>query len=186
MKKILFVTSNPGKLEEAREFFEPIGFAVENAELELTEIQSTQEEIARRKALEARKFIDEPLVIEDTGFYIDVFKGFPGPFAAPVIRQIGPSGFLQLMRGVENRKAHFKTIVTYLPASSNEPLLFTGECYGYIGEKETQSHPKLLFDAIFVPNEESRTFGEMTIIEKNKYSHRRKAFEALAGYLKQL
>ncbi len=185
MKKILFVTHNSGKLTEIRNFLEPLGFEVENTALELTEIQASQEEVARAKALEARKTIKEDLVVEDTGFYIDAYNGFPGVLAAPVIKQIKPSGLLNLMNGVTNRKAHFKSIATYLPANSTEPLLFIGECTGEVGITETAFRPHLPYDAFFIPEGETKTLGEMSIEEKNKYSHRRKAFEKLAQYLRE-
>ncbi|MDP3742223.1 MAG: non-canonical purine NTP pyrophosphatase [Candidatus Micrarchaeota archaeon] len=184
MKKILFVTHNSGKLVEIKNFLEPLGFSVENINLELTEIQASQEEVARAKALEARKTIAGDLVVEDTGFYIDAYNGFPGVLAAPVITQIKPHGLLNLMNGVTNRKAHFKSIATYLPANSTEPLLFAGECSGEIGIVETAFRPHLPYDAFFIPDGETKTLGEMSIEEKNKYSHRVKAFEKLASYLK--
>ena len=185
MKKILFVTHNSGKLAEIKGFLEPLGFQVENISLELTEIQASQEEVARAKALEARKTIAGDLVVEDTGFYIDAYNGFPGVLAAPVIKQIKPRGLLNLMNGVSNRKAHFKSIATYLPADSIEPLLFFGECYGEIGITETVFRPHLPYDAFFIPEGEIKTLGEMSIDEKNKHSHRVKAFEKLAQYLRE-
>ncbi len=183
MKKIFFVTSNPGKLDEARSFLVPLGFQVESKALNLLEIQASQEEVACAKALEARKTIYDDLVVEDTGFYLNAYNGFPGVLAAPVIKQIHREGFIHLMRGVENRKAYFKAIVSYLPANSKEPMLFSGECQGEVSLQATSSRPRLTYDSFFIPQGESRTFGEMTIAEKNKYSHRRKAFEAFANYV---
>ncbi len=125
------------------------------------------------------------MVVEDTGFYIDAYNGFPGVLAAPVIRQIHRAGFIHLMRGVENRKAHFKAIISHLPANSNEPTLFSGECHGEVSLKATSSRPGLTYDSIFIPDGCEKTFGEMSVTEKNNYSHRRRAFEKLADYLKE-
>lgn len=183
--KISFITSNPGKLAEAREFLTPLGFQVENVSLDLIEIQASQEEVARAKALEARKTIKGDLVVEDTGFYIDAFNGFLGVLAAPVIKQIHREGFIHIMRGVENRKAYFKAVVSYFPANTLAPLLFTGECHGEVSSQATSSRPRLTYDSFFIPQGETRTFGEMSIEEKNKYSHRIKAFQKLAQYLKE-
>ncbi len=180
--KLLFATSNKGKLQEARHALEPLGFEVESLEIDLTEIQAKQEEVSKHKALEARKHTRESVLVEDTGFYIDSFNDFPGAYARSVFAGIGPQGILKLVEGTD-RKAHFVSIISYLPANVIEPLIFKGECHGTITNRLTNAHPQLPYDMLFIPDGENRTFGEMSIAEKAKYDHRSKAFKQLAEYL---
>ncbi len=183
MKKILFITSNAGKVQEVQHILEPLGFQIEQKNFDLTEIQASQEKVVAQKALEARKFVSEALVVEDTGFYIDCFRDFPGIYARHVVKAIGLQGILKLVEGTD-RKAHFLSIVAFLPENSNEPLLFEGESHGKIAQTETNViHKRLMYDSIFIPNGETKTYGELGLAAKAKYSHRTKAFQALASYL---
>ncbi len=183
--KIRFATSNLGKLQEARHTLEPLGFTVEDLGVKLTEVQGTQEEVARHKVFEARKHTSETVLVEDSGFYIDCFSDFPGVYARPVMAGIGHAGMLKLVAGT-NRKAHFRSIIAYLSSNSTTPLLFNGECSGKISESETKLiHPELPYDSIFIPEGDSRTFGEMGLSEKVKFDHRAKAFRALAQHLRE-
>lgn len=181
--KILFVTSNEGKVQEARQVLSQFGIDVENIDIDLTEVQAPHEDVVRLKALEARKHFSGDLVVEDAGFYIDAFNDFPGILTKPIVRGIGPQGFLKLVAGLD-RSAHFLSIVAYLQEGAAEPLLFKGKSIGKLSETMTESNPKLPCDSIFIPEGETRTFGQMTPAEKSLYSHRAKAFQELAYYLK--
>ncbi len=180
--KIAFVTSNEGKLKEVKLLLEPLGFEVLATNVELTEIQGSQEEVVKHKCLEARKHVAEALVVEDTGFYIDAYKDFPGVYARHVVAAVGIEGILKMVSGT-NREAHFLSLVAYLPENSAAPVLFKGECKGRIATyAPTSHHFGLPYDSIFIPDGCEKTCGEMSAGEKNRYSHRAKAFQALARY----
>jgi XTP/dITP diphosphohydrolase len=70
-------------------------------------------EIARGKAEFAYRALSRPLIVDDTGFFIDALGGFPGPCAAYVQDTIGNEGILKLMEGVEDRSAHFETVIAF-------------------------------------------------------------------------
>ncbi len=182
MKKLLFVTSNSGKLLEVQSILQPLGFAVDSINLELTEIQGDQAQVAKHKALEARKTVSDSLVVEDTGWYFEAYGNFPGILARQMAQSIGIDGLLKLLEE-KSHSAYVLTIAAFLPAGETEPLLFTGKCSGQITQNKTEAHPRLPYDSIFIPNGGNCTFGQMTQEEINKYSARRKAFEELANYL---
>jgi inosine/xanthosine triphosphate pyrophosphatase family protein len=75
---IAFVTSNPGKFATACEHLSPIGVQLEQVRLDLDEIQSNSVmTVALHKAQQAFRVLRRPLIIEDSGFYIDQLNGFP-------------------------------------------------------------------------------------------------------------
>lgn len=64
----------------------------------------------------------------------------------------------------------------------DEHEVFHGECLGTIAEAE-RGKGGFGYDPIFIPEGETRTFGEMSLKEKNKVSHRARAVEALLAHL---
>ncbi|PVU68179.1 hypothetical protein DDW01_00505 [Sulfolobus sp. SCGC AB-777_G05] len=103
----------------------------------------------------------------------------PGPYTNYVRRTIGLEGVLKLMQGVKNRKAYFSTVMCYI--SESDLKIFEGRVYGKISS-EIRGEGGFGFDPIFIPDGEDRTFAEMRIEEKNKYSHRSNAFKKFIDY----
>ena len=123
--------------------------------------------------------------MEDAGLFIEVLNGFPGPYSAYVFKTIGNKGVLQLMQNCENRKAEFQSVVAYYSKELESPICFKGKTVGDLSRKVIVGELKygFGFDPIFKPKEKSRkTFGEMSVIEKNKYSHRAKALRKFAEW----
>ena len=89
------VTGNPGKAAEVAAFFGDL-VEVDHVALEIPEIRSNDiAEIARGKARYAFDQLKIPLLVDDTGFFIDALGGFPGPYAAYVLNSIGNTGILR-------------------------------------------------------------------------------------------
>ncbi|ASI99486.1 XTP/dITP diphosphatase [Thermococcus celer] len=180
--RLMFVTSNPGKVEEAKKYFEPLGVDVHQLHLEYPEIQAdTLEEVALFGVEWLSSMIDGPFFLDDSGLFIDALGGFPGVYSAYVYRTLGIGGILKLMDGVENRRAHFESVVAYW---DGEAHLFTGRVDGEItnGPKGSSGFG---FDPIFKPHGFDKTFAEMTTEEKNVISHRGHALKAFADWLKE-
>jgi inosine/xanthosine triphosphate pyrophosphatase family protein len=79
MKIQYFATTSDHKLREVNHI---LGYDLEKIHLELTEPQEMDVEvIARAKAEEAFQKIGKPVLVEDTGWYFDVWNGLPGAFA---------------------------------------------------------------------------------------------------------
>ena len=66
-----------------------------------------------------------------------------------------------------------------------EEFTFEGLCKGeIIAERRGQSG--FGYDPVFIPDGSTKTFAEMTMAEKNIYSHRKKAIDSLVQFLKSM
>lgn len=136
--------------------------------------------MARNSAKWCFKKLKKPLIVEDSGLFIEKLDGFPGPFSSYVFEKIGNDGIIRLLENAENRKARFVSVVSF--AKEGETKSFKGITEGIITKKE-RGNQGFGYDPIFVPKNTEKSFGEMNIKEKNKFSHRKKAFIKLSGYL---
>jgi XTP/dITP diphosphohydrolase len=174
---IHFATTNKGKFKEAREIVEPFGIRLKRLNLEKHEIQSDL--VAEIAASAAQQLIltgkVHAVIAEDSGFFVDSLGGFPGPYSSYVHKTIGSEGILRLMRNVANRKASFTSAVAYR-TTRRAPVCFTGIVKGTVMNR-LRGKSGFGFDPIFAPQfGDGRTFAEMNVHEKNRYSHRAKAF----------
>jgi XTP/dITP diphosphohydrolase len=152
------------------------------------EIQSDSlSEIAQTSAIDAFRKCSLPVIVEDAGLFIDALRGFPGPYAAYAYKTIGNAGLLKLMEKVEDRKATFQSVVAHYDGHA-APVCFVGKAAGKITNKERRGDGKsgFGFDPIFQPAGSAKTFAEMTIEEKNGFSHRAKAVRKFAEWYKKL
>jgi len=184
MKKIYFLSSNKEKIKEVKLHLKKFGIKVIGRKIEIEENKyERQEEIAKEKARKAAKLIKKPVIVEDTGLYLEAYKNFPGINAKFVFKCIGLKGILKLLEG-KSRRAYFKTVVAYCKPNKR-PGIFTGICKGRISTKIRKPvTPKVPYDSIFIVDGEKRTFSQMTKEEKAKYSHRAKALEKFAKWFK--
>jgi len=184
-KVIFFATNNIHKFNEAREVLSPYKIAVGMLRVKTVEIQSESlEEIAKTSALYAFEKCGLPIIVEDAGLFVDALNGFPGPYSSYVYKTIGNNGLLKLMDNVKNRKAKFQSVVAYFSEELKSPLCFKGEILGEITKEVRQGRSGFGFDPIFKPAESDKTFAEMGLIEKNKCSHRARAFQKFAEWYK--
>lgn len=185
MKTIYFITSNPGKVKEFKEKFSSLSIDVVQKNLGYPEIQSESlEEVAKFGAEYVQKKFKHPFILEDAGLFVEHLNGFPGVFSKYVYLTIGCKGILKLLENVDNRKAYFKSVISYTEPDK-QPVLFVGECHGSIAYSERGSHG-FGYDPIFIPNGSNKTFAEMTTSEKNKISHRGKSMEKLIDFFKNM
>ncbi len=133
-RRILLVTGNRGKLEEAREVLGEYGVEVEQAQAWKLEVQSESlEEIALQAARIAYAQLRRPLAVEDAGLFINALNGFPGPYSSYAYKTIGIPGVLRLLEGAADRRGCFRAAVAYIA-----PLVervFTGEVCGSIARE---------------------------------------------------
>jgi len=183
MKELYFITSNKGKVREATEKLRPLGFSVEQKNLGYPEVQADSlEEVALQGIEYVRMKFHHAFMLEDAGLFIDVLQGFPGVYSKYVFFTIGLPGILRLLDGMKNRTAVFRSVYAY-SEPGKKPMIVVGECTGMISTEQRGEHG-FGYDPIFIPNGAEKTFGEMTIEEKNQYSHRAKALEKLIIELK--
>ncbi|MFI7097173.1 non-canonical purine NTP pyrophosphatase [Streptomyces lydicus] len=118
---LAFCTGNPGKFTTAREHLAPWDIEIEQVPLELDEIQTTSvEEIARHKARQAFARLQRPLFVEDSGFYIEEFGGWPGPMVKHALEALGPAGLTHLADRTEKRIARFASAAVYVDADGQQ------------------------------------------------------------------
>jgi XTP/dITP diphosphohydrolase len=188
-KMVFFATGNINKLNEAKSILSKYGIAVGMLKLKGDEIQSESlKEIAQKSVLNAYRRCRLPIFVEDAGLFIDALSGFPGPYAAYVYHTIHNSGILKLMENTNDRHAKFRSFIAYYDGETScEPICFEGASNGEItnAERKEQGKSGFGFDPIFQPEGSNKTFAEMTIEEKNVYSHRAMAISKFAEWFKK-
>jgi XTP/dITP diphosphohydrolase len=113
-KKILFITGNPAKLQEAKAFCEPFGIEVEQKKCAINEIQSTDiVEVAIDKVKQAYKELQVPVAVTDAGWSIPALNGFPGPYMKDVNQWFAPQDFLNLMQDKSDKTVILTEVLVY-------------------------------------------------------------------------
>ena len=147
------------------------------------EIQTDRlEKVVRFAATVLDDQIRGDYLIDDSGLFIDEFGGFPGVYSSYAYKRLGCAGILKLMAGARTRTATFETV--FLLRTGGEHEVFHGQCRGAIADRE-RGKGGFGFDPIFIPEGATKTFAEMTLTEKNVLSHRARAVDALAAYLRE-
>ena len=197
--RLVIATHNPGKLAEMRELLAPYGVeAVSAAELGLAEpieTGTTFQANARIKAVAAAQATKLPAFADDSGLAVEALDGQPGIYSA---RWAGDDkNFLAAMSQIERllqergakepaqRKAHFvSALCVAWPDGHQEDVEARVDGTLVWPPRGTAGFG---YDPAFLPDGHSRTFGEMTSIEKHGLpphgmglSHRAKAFVKLA------
>ena len=85
------------------------------------------------------------------------------------------------LKGITNRKAHFKTVIVYIDIKG-EQFVFEGSVSGRIIE-EKRGDQGFGYDPVFIPDGYDRTFAEMNMKEKSILSHRARALEKFIHFL---
>jgi XTP/dITP diphosphohydrolase len=180
MRKIVFVTGNKGKFREVKDILTSRGFEVIQNTDGYPELQEDDlEPIAAYGAKWASEKLGMPVVVDDSGLFINILNGFPGPYSAFVEKNLGNKRVLKIMEGETDRSAAFKSVIGYCEPRG-EPLTFTGTVEGNIAFEELGTGG-FGYDPIFDYN--GKTFGELGDEEKNKVSHRRRALDKFLEWL---
>ena len=192
MATLNFLTGNPGKLSEAQELLGSLGFEVQSFQIEgqhpdIIEPQSDSlttvalAKIAQGvELLAAEDRLNEMLLVEDSGLFIEALPDFPGVYSSHILKSLGCEGILKLLD--DERSARFMTAAVLWTGEAVE--VFIGICEGHIST-EIRGEGGFGFDPIFIPHddEDERTFAEMTTEEKSSMSHRARALRSLHDYL---
>ena len=188
---LIFATNNQHKVDEIRyvigEQFEIITLKEAGIDIDIPEPHNTLEANATEKSQTIHRITNQNCFSEDTGLEVEALNGEPGVKSA---RYAGDGRNFQQnidklqhnLQGVANRNARFRTVVSLL--LRDKEYLFEGICEGRIitEQKGTQGFG---YDPVFIPTGADSSFAEMTMEEKNKYSHRQKAVAKLICFLNQ-
>ena len=177
-----FVTSNIHKFNEARQVLGEHKVATAMLKIQNVEIQdNNKDRIAKASVTEAAKKCNLPLIVEDAGLFIKTLNGFPGPYSAYVYRTIGNQGILKLMKNAKKRDAYFHSVVAFCNPEE-PPICFHGRAEGKIS-LEARGNLGFGFDPIFETfASRGKTFAEITLMDKNRHSHRAKALRKFARW----
>ncbi|HEX8279593.1 MAG TPA: RdgB/HAM1 family non-canonical purine NTP pyrophosphatase [Segetibacter sp.] len=189
MDKIIFATNNSNKVEEIKSvignLFEVVSLKDAGIRIDIPEPHATLEENATEKSRTIYNITGENCFSEDTGLEVQALNGEPGVKSARYAGE-GKSAdenirkLLKNLSGKQNRKARFRTVISLI--LQGDEYKFEGICDGEIIEAP-KGNMGFGYDSVFVPAGCSKTFAEMPLEEKNRFSHRKKATEKLASFL---
>ncbi len=170
MKKLIYLTTNPYKFNEANEFFKNrygIDIEIMNPDFEIPEIQAeTCGEVAAFSAKYAAEKLGKGVLKSDTGLYLDALGGLPGPYNHYFDKQIGVEKFLDLLKNETNRKARLEHCFAYC-APGEEPIVFSGGGSGTISY-EARGTKGRWHDKFYIPDGEDKTLSELREIDYTK------------------
>ncbi len=180
MTRVNFATSNLHKVREANLVGREFGIEFVRLEEDYPEIRDDDvRRVAEAGAKHVFNRIRVPLIVEDTGLFIEELHGFPGPYSAFVFQRIGNEGILRLLENSENRRAEFVSAIGYHDIDGVQ--IFDGIARGRIGTRIAGT-AGFGYDSIFIPEGHEKTFGEDPEL-KRRLSHRMKAFNKLCRFI---
>ncbi len=186
---LVFATNNQNKVTEIRSVigsqFEIITLKEAGIDIDIPEPHDTLEANATEKSQTIHRMTGNNCFSEDTGLEVEALNGEPGVKSARYAGdgrdfQRNIDKLLHKLYGEPNRAARFRTVVSLI--LDDKEYLFEGICEGHISEKQKGSQG-FGYDPVFIPIGAAVSFAEMTMQEKNKYSHRKKAVAKLIDFL---
>lgn len=202
MKKVVIASNNEGKIKEIKKILNNIPVEVLSLrdmgiDIDVEEDGLTFEDNAKKKSVEIYKELIKKgennfiVMSDDSGLEVDYLNGEPGVFSA---RYAGEHGndkknnekLLLNLSGVnsDNRKARFVCQIALIN-DKNEYRTVRGTVDGYILEEE-KGEGGFGYDPLFLYKPLNKSFGELTMEEKNEISHRGVALQKVKEIIKEL
>jgi XTP/dITP diphosphohydrolase len=192
MIKLIFATNNEHKVAEIQSAIgnrvEVISLKKAGINIEIPEPHQTLAENATEKSKTIWQLTGMNCFSEDTGLEVDALNGEPGVRSA---RYAGDGKSFE--KNIEkllgkltnnlNRDARFRTVISLM--LDLEEHFFEGSCEGEI-LTVPRGQNGFGYDPVFVPRGSDKSFAEMTLEEKNLYSHRKKAADQLIIFLQKI
>ena len=189
MKKIIFATSNEGKMKEVRSILEDLGMEVLSMKeagicMDVVEDGTTFEENALIKATEIAKACGEIVLADDSGLEIDFLNKEPGIYSARYLGEdtsyaVKNQNLIDRLEGVEDEKRTARFVCAIAAAFPDGTVEVTrGTIEGRIGYEE-KGNNGFGYDPIFYVPEYGCTTAELSLEQKNEASHRGKALRLM-------
>jgi XTP/dITP diphosphohydrolase len=190
MMNLIFATNNQHKVEEIRAVL-PSHLKIQTLKeaginIDIPEPHNTLQDNAREKAVTINRLTNSDCFSEDTGLEVFSLHGEPGVKSARYAGeeksfQKNMEKLLAELKDKEDRTAQFRTVVCLL--LNGREHFFEGTSRGRI-IAEQKGGEGFGYDPVFIPDGADKTFAEMSLDEKNRFSHRRKAIDQLVLFLK--
>jgi XTP/dITP diphosphohydrolase len=178
--RLVIASGNAGKVHEYRDLLSGAGFELVAFDSEVEEVGNTYAENARLKAEEAAARSGLPSLGDDSGIELEALDGFPGVRSA----RLAPTQAertAELWRLLDGRPrpwlARFVCVIA-LAVPDRKTRFFEGDCKGEL-LPEARGGNGFGYDPVFLVPRAGKTFGEMPVEEKRRYSHRAAALRAL-------
>ena len=191
-KTIILASANPHKIEELRQVLAPMEIELKSTadypgKNDVEEDRPDLEGNALKKARFWFQKTGIPSLADDTGLEVDALDGAPGVYSARfagegATYEDNVNKLLAELEGKKNRSAQFRTVIAYV--TGKEELLFEGICRGEI-IREKRGDKGFGYDPVFVPENHTKTFAELSSEEKNKISHRGRAMQKFIAHIKK-
>ena len=193
--KVVFATKNENKVEEVRKIlgpdYEVVSMTEAGVDIDIVEDGETFEENAIKKAEAVMKVCNEIVLADDSGLEVDYLNGEPGVHSARYMGEDTPYSVknqsiidkLQNARGSQRSARFVCAVAAALPGKYT--IIAQESVEGEIA-KEPKGENGFGYDPIFYIPKLKKTTAELTMEEKNKISHRGKAFRAIAERLKRV
>lgn len=190
MKRLVFATNNEHKLEEIRaifgEYYRILSLKDIGDDTDIAETGTTLEENAMLKAEYIWKTYHCDCFADDTGLEVEALNNAPGVYSARYAGEQKDSvdnmnKLLRELEGKTNRKARFRTVIALI--QDGKPYQFEGIVTGTITDLP-KGNSGFGYDPIFRPDGYEQSFAELGLDEKNKISHRARAVQQLALFLR--
>ncbi|MBO9594294.1 MAG: RdgB/HAM1 family non-canonical purine NTP pyrophosphatase [Niabella sp.] len=192
MIELIFATNNDNKVREIRQAL-PEGLSIISLQeagifKEIPEPHPTLEANATEKSTVIYELTGKNCFSEDSGLETAALDGAPGVRSARFAEgepqyASNTDKLLALLNGKAHRKARFKTVISLI--INGKEQLFEGTCEGTIA-REPLGTGGFGYDPVFIPDGSTKTFGQMSLEEKQEFSHRKKAVKKLVVYLTNL
>ena len=189
--ELIIASQNQNKLVEFKKILGDKINLFSLSDIGLNQEIPENEKTIKKNAMFKAKFVNtqtgKNVFADDTGLEIDSLNGEPGVYSARysgVDRNSDKNIELVLrnLKNKANRNSRFKTIISLI--IDGKSVNFEGVVEGKITEEKRGSNG-FGYDPIFQPNGYASTFGEMSLKEKNKISHRSIAINKMVQYLKE-
>ena len=185
MKKILIGTHNNGKFKEIAYLISKKYKKISPISLKIKSPKETGKTFISNSRLKVKffsRYVNYPVISDDSGLCIKALKNKPGIYSARLAKKHG--GFLKAMKfilkkmeKIKNRKAVFVCSLSY---KDDKGKLFSveGKLNGIISKK-ILGKKGFGYDPIFIPVKQKKTFGQMSKLKKIRMDHRFLAFKKL-------
>ena len=189
MHTIIFATNNQHKVEEIKKVVgnnvNIVTLADAGIDIDIPEPHDTLQDNASEKSQTIHRLTAQNCFSEDTGLEVEALNGEPGVKSARYAGdernfQGNIDKLLLNLAGKQNRAARFRTVISLI--WEEKEYFFEGICNGRIVDDQKGAQG-FGYDPVFVPDGSDKTFAEMSMDEKNAFSHRRKATDQLVAFL---